>query len=85
MTADDVVDHKSCDLGCWYFSPEGQAMADQPGFAETGRHHEDMHHLAREIVTLVNQGDQGRAIELMHAFDDAQAGLFGELDTLYCA
>jgi methyl-accepting chemotaxis protein len=81
----DVPDHKSCDLGHWYHSEAGQTLADLPGFAEAGRHHEDVHRLAREIVGLVNQGERGKANQLMTAFNDARAGLFGELDTLYCA
>jgi methyl-accepting chemotaxis protein len=82
---EDFVDHKNCDLGRWYFSPEAQAVADLPGFAEAGTYHEDMHRLAREVILLVNQGKQGPARQLLDAFNDARTGLFGELDTLYCA
>ena len=85
ISPNDVPDHKSCDLGHWYHSEAGQALADLPGFAEAGRHHEDVHCLAREIVGLVNQGARGKANQRMTAFNDARTGLFGELDTLYCA
>ena len=37
ISPNDVPDHKSCDLGHWYHSEAGQAMADLPGFAEIGR------------------------------------------------
>ncbi|WP_319408289.1 methyl-accepting chemotaxis protein [uncultured Desulfosarcina sp.] len=85
ISPNDVPDQKSCDLGRWYQSEAGQALADLPGFAEAGRHHEDLHRLAREIVVLINQGEHSRANALMQAFNDARTGLFGELDTLYCA
>jgi methyl-accepting chemotaxis protein len=81
----DVQDHKTCNLGRWYYSGEGQALVDVPGFAEAGRYHEDVHRLAREIVALVNQGERGEANRLLAAFNDARTGLFSELDTLYCA
>jgi hypothetical protein len=60
-------------------------MADLPGFAEAGRHHEDLHRLMGEIVGLVNRGERDKANQLMTDFNDARAGLFGELDNLYCA
>jgi len=85
ISANDVIDHKNCELGRWYYSADGQAMAGLSGFAEAGRHHEDVHRLAREVVVLVNQGERGKANKLMKAFNDARTGLFGELDTLYCA
>jgi methyl-accepting chemotaxis protein len=85
ISAKDVIDHKNCELGRWYYSADGQAMAEVPGFAEAGRRHEDVHRLAREGVVLVNQGERGKANQLMTAFNDARTGLFGELDTLYCA
>jgi methyl-accepting chemotaxis protein len=85
ISTNDVPDHKSCDLGRWYHSEAGQALADMPGFAEAGRYHEDVHRLAREIVVLINQGARGKANQRMTAFNDARTGLFGELDTLYCA
>lgn len=56
-------------------------MVDRPGYAEAGTHHEDVHRLAREMVVLVNRGERGKAMQLMHAFNDARTGLFGELDT----
>jgi methyl-accepting chemotaxis protein len=81
----DVPDHRSCDLGHWYHSEAGQAMADLPGFADAGRHHEAVHRLMEEIVGLVNRGEHDKANQLMTDFNDARAGLFGELDNLYCA
>ncbi|MFO7713416.1 methyl-accepting chemotaxis protein [Desulfosarcina sp.] len=81
----EVPDCKSCNLGHWYHSEAGQALADLPGFAEAGRHHEDLHRLAREIVGLVNQGERDKANQRMTAFNDARTGLFNGLDTLYCA
>ncbi|BBO72314.1 hypothetical protein DSCA_62440 [Desulfosarcina alkanivorans] len=81
----DVIDHKSCDLGRWYFGEEGRAMAGQTGYARTGTCHEDVHRLAREIVVLVNRGERDKASQLMSTFNDARTALFGELDTLYCA
>jgi len=81
----DVIDHKGCDLGHWYYSEEGQTMADQPGFAQAGAHHEDLHRLMGEIVDRANRGDRDKAMQLMSTFNDSRTGLFGELDTLYCS
>jgi hypothetical protein len=60
-------------------------MADQPGFAQAGAHHEDLHRLMGEIVDRANRGDRDKAMQLMSTFNDVRTGLFGELDTLYCA
>ncbi len=81
----DVIDHKNCDLGRWYYSADGQIMADQPGYAEAGTCHENVHRLAHEVAVLVNQGERGKAKQLMSAFNDERSGLFSALDTLYCA
>jgi methyl-accepting chemotaxis protein len=85
LSVNDVIDHKNCELGRWYDSAEGQALAGLPGFAEAGRHHEEVHRLAREVVALVNRGERAKANGLMKDFNDARTGLFGQLDTLYCA
>ncbi len=85
ISPNDVPDHESCDLGRWYHSEAAQAMVDMPGFAEAGRHHEEVHRLMGEIVGRVNRGERDRANRLMTDFNDARAALFGALDNLYCA
>ena len=60
-------------------------MADLPGFAEAGMHHETVHRLMGEIAGLLDQGENGKARHRMTDLNDARTGLFAELDTLYCA
>jgi len=85
MSADEMVDHRDCDLGKWYYGVAGQAVADLPGFDETGQHHETVHRLAREILQLTEKGETAAADRLMAEFHDARIALFDNLDTLYCA
>jgi methyl-accepting chemotaxis protein len=85
LSPGEVADHRDCDLGRWYYSPEAQAFGDLPGFDDVGRLHEEIHRLAKEIIVLVNDGRTDEARRMMAAFNDARNGFFGELDTLYCA
>ena len=80
-----MIDHQHCQLGRWYHSAEGRALADLPGFAKTGQYHEEVHRLAREIAQLAAQGRSDQADALMRRFHEARMALFGELDSLYCA
>ena len=85
MRADEVVSHHDCEFGKWYFSPEGQALAAFPAYAEVDKHHEAVHGLARQVVSLVEKGERERAQSLAQEFETIKEKLFKSLDALYSA
>ncbi len=85
IAPEEMVDHRHCQLGRWYHSAQGQALADLPAYADAGRYHEEVHRLAREIAELADRGDKDQIDPLMRRFHETRMALFSELDSLYCA
>ena len=83
LSPEEVTSHHDCAFGKWYYSPEGQKMADNPIYAQIGKYHEEVHRTAREIAVLVQKGLQSDTSALMKRMDDAREQLFTLLDQLY--
>ncbi|MCG8619989.1 MAG: methyl-accepting chemotaxis protein, partial [Desulfobacterales bacterium] len=82
MSADDVVSHRDCDFGKWYFG-EGQKFKEIPLFGEMGVHHEAVHVQAKKVIQAYNDGDTRGADTEMKKFLDAKNNMFENLDRLY--
>lgn len=82
MAPEDVVSHRDCNFGKWYFG-EGQKFRDDPLFKEMGIHHKAVHVQARKVVQRFNNGDTAGADIEMKAFIDAKNLMFENLDRLY--
>ena len=82
VTAEELPDHRSCDFGRWYYG-EGQAFAGCDVFEELGRYHEQVHTVAKEVVTLWNRGDEEGARRRYQDFLTAKDAMFEGLDLLY--
>ena len=79
----EVADHHQCQFGQWYDADGRRSFAGQPIFDEIGRHHEQVHGLARRIAALVGQGKNGEASALMEQFEAVRVKLFDALNRLY--
>ena len=79
----EVADHHQCQFGKWYDIDGRRSFAGQPIFDEIGRHHEQVHALARRIAALVSQGKSGEATALMEQFETVRVSLFNALNKLY--
>ncbi len=84
MTPEDVVSHKDCAFGKWYFS-EGKKFKDNPLYAEIGIHHEAVHAQAKTVIHNHNAGNAGGAEQEMAKFLAAKDNMFQNLDKLYLA
>ncbi len=83
MNASEVVTHKDCQLGRWYYGEGSTALSSHPAYAELGIKHRDMHDAVRKVVELWNAGDQARAEELAHhvyELSDAVVQLLTDLE-----
>lgn len=83
LKPEEVSSHHECVFGKWFFSPAGQALSEIPAFNTVGQHHEQVHRHARQIVELHHRGEQHRAADLLHRFEEERRKLFGALDELY--
>ncbi|MBU0961827.1 MAG: cache domain-containing protein [Proteobacteria bacterium] len=83
MQPDEVVAHTNCEFGKWYQGQSAAIFTDLPLFQEIGRHHEAVHSIAKEIVSLYNQGKEREAQDKLKRFEDERKSLFGKLDELY--
>ncbi len=54
-----------------------------PAFSTVGRHHEQVHRHARQIVEPYQRGEKHKATDLLAAFEDERQKLFEALDELY--
>jgi methyl-accepting chemotaxis protein len=79
----EVADHHQCQFGQWYDGEGRRSFAGQPLFDEIGRHHEQVHALARRIADLVSRGQSGEASALMEQFENVRVQLFDALNRLY--
>ena len=82
MQPEEVVSHKDCELGKWYFGP-GQELSNYEGFKEMDVWHEKVHSIAREVVALCAKGQQEKAAPLLDDFKEARVNLFKLLDAIY--
>ena len=84
MTPEEVASHRECEFGKWFHGP-GQAMADNPLYAEVERHHEKVHAIARDVVARHREAGPTAGENKLAEFDDARKELFETLDKLYLA
>ncbi|GAQ94999.1 methyl-accepting chemotaxis protein [Thermodesulfovibrio aggregans] len=69
LDPDRLADYRSCGLGKWYYSEEGQKFRDLSGFSELEDVHRLSHTLGRDIVLAHNAGDHEKVKKLL---DEAQ-------------
>lgn len=83
LRLEEVTDHHECDFGKWYNSPEGQKLKNIALFIQVGKHHEEVHTYARQIVEMVHNEEKERAAAMMEKFENSREKLFEALDDLY--
>lgn len=55
--------YRGCALGKWYYGTASKYYANDPVFRELEQHHIELHHLAKEIVLDVQNGNKDFAIK----------------------
>ena len=82
LTPDQVVDHRSCDFGKWYFGKGSDMYGHMETFRRIDDQHQKVHSMAREITELVQKGEQAAARNLNRQFLRVTDSLFEALDLL---
>lgn len=73
--------YRECPFGQWYYSPQNEELGQHPGFVAIASEHEQMHHLAREILLTSQSGDHVQLREYEN-FVNAMARMRLEIQTL---
>ncbi|MBF0178724.1 MAG: CZB domain-containing protein [Magnetococcales bacterium] len=82
MSEQEAVDDHSCQLGKWFFSPEGGGrFAALPSYREVDLVHRKVHELASQIIRDHKAGKD--AVASMRHFNRLREDLFLQLDAFY--
>jgi uncharacterized phage infection (PIP) family protein YhgE len=57
----DLLSHRDCKLGKWYYSRGQTQFGGNAVFVELGQKHEEMHNAVKKVVRLLRDGQRGAA------------------------
>ena len=80
---DQLVSHKKCALGTWYYSVGQQQFGHLPEFQAIEPPHERLHQIAAQAVEAMEKGDTARAEQLLSDIRGVSREIVGWLDRLY--
>ena len=80
---DQLVSHKKCALGTWYYSVGQQQFGHLPEFQAIEPPHERLHQIAAQAVEAMEKGDRARAEQLLEEIRGVSKEIVGWLDRLY--
>jgi methyl-accepting chemotaxis protein len=80
---DQLVSHKKCALGTWYYSVGQQQFGHLPEFQAIEPPHERLHQIAAQAVEAMEKGDKTRAEQLLNEIRGVSKEIVGWLDRLY--
>ncbi len=80
---DQLVSHKKCALGTWYYSVGQQQFGHLPEFQAIEPPHERLHQIAAQAVEAMEKGDKTRAEQLLDEIRGVSKEIVGWLDRLY--
>ncbi|MBF0480697.1 MAG: CZB domain-containing protein [Desulfovibrionaceae bacterium] len=83
LKPEQVADHHQCDFGKWYDSAGSKELGHLESFKEVGKHHEQVHTLARRIVVLGQENKTDEMKRLMVDFEIIRRNMFNALNLLY--
>ena len=82
MTSADVLDHRECRFGLWYFAVTNPVILNAPEYAAIDAPHQRVHALAKTVLDKFHSGDVDGALADVDALDDASREVLGHLDRL---
>jgi len=80
---DQLVSHKKCALGTWYYSVGQQQFGHLPEFQAIEPPHERLHQIAAQAVEAMEKGDKTRAEQLLDEIRGVSQEIVSWLDRLY--
>ncbi|MCS6918290.1 MAG: methyl-accepting chemotaxis protein [Fimbriimonadales bacterium] len=80
---DQLVSHKKCALGTWYYSLGQQQFGHLPEFRAIEPPHERLHQIAARAVEAMEQNDKARAQQCLNEIREVSQEIVAKLDQLY--
>ncbi|BCW95460.1 MAG: hypothetical protein KatS3mg018_0942 [Fimbriimonadales bacterium] len=80
---DQLVSHKKCALGTWYYSVGQQQFGHLPEFQAIEPPHERLHEIAAQAVEAMEKGQRERAEQLLEEIRGVSQEIVSWLDKLY--
>lgn len=65
LKPEEVASHRDCRLGKWYYGPAKKLFANNSDYIKLEQPHKQVHDLAKEATTAINNGDKKRANEIL--------------------
>ncbi len=82
---EELVSHRNCALGQWYYSFGAQQYGHLAEFRAIEPPHEKLHQIARQIVDAIDRGDRGQAERLLEQVRGVSKEIVAGLDRLRSA
>ncbi|MDW8290712.1 MAG: CZB domain-containing protein, partial [Armatimonadota bacterium] len=79
---EELVSHKNCALGQWYYSFGQQHYGHLAEFRAIEPPHERLHATARQIVDCIDRGDRAQAERLLEQIRNISKEIVAGLDRL---
>jgi methyl-accepting chemotaxis protein len=79
---DQLIDHRQCDFGRWYFGPGMDNYGKRQGYTKLGQVHETVHETGGEVARLYNEGQIDKAHDVFKKYGKVTMDLFELLDEL---
>lgn len=79
---EELVSHRNCALGQWYYSFGTQQYGHLPEFRAIEPPHEKLHAIAKQIVDCTDRGDRGQAERLLEQVRGASKEIVAGLERL---
>ncbi len=80
---DQLVSHRKCALGTWYYSVGMQQFGHLPEFQAIEPPHERLHQIAAQAVEAMEQRDKARAEQCLNEIREVSKEIVAKLDRLY--
>lgn len=78
----EMVDHRQCRLGRWYYGEAGQKLAHEPAFRALEEPHRVLHETAGRAVAEFKAGRRDEAARLVQQVSDYSQDILQHLDTV---
>ena len=82
LSRDQVVSHRHCVLGQWYYGEGMERFGELPEMRELEEPHEQLHRVIHEVLERKEQGDDAGAEEAFARIDELSARIVAILDRL---
>ena len=83
LNSSEIASSHACAFGQWLDSPDAQRFQSNPYYREIRQHHDRIHDVVRQIVEMMEKGQQDEVKEKLGELDQERRIMFASLDQLY--